>query len=105
MMDISSNARGAPMKKFLLTTTALAAIALPAMAADMAPAPIVYKAPIPVPVCIWCGFYVGLNAGGTWSDDNSVSETSTATQDFDLRFAPFAATATSSNVSAGNRAG
>jgi outer membrane immunogenic protein len=93
------------MKKFLLTTTALAALALPAMAADMAPAPIAYKAPIPVPVCIWCGFYVGLNAGGTWSDDNSVSVTSAATQDFDFPFAPFAATATSGNVSAGNRAG
>jgi hypothetical protein len=39
------------MKRFLLTATAFGALALPAMAADMAPAPApVYKAPIPVPV-------------------------------------------------------
>src|ERR1700749_3422706 len=58
------------MKKFLLTTAAFGMLALPAMAADMAPAPIAYKAPIPVPVCIWCGWYVGVNAGGGWSNDS-----------------------------------
>lgn len=56
------------MKKFLLSTVTFAALALPAMAADMAPAPY-YKAPVPVPVCIWCGFYAGVNAGGGWSND------------------------------------
>jgi outer membrane immunogenic protein len=55
------------MKKFLLATAALGTLALPAMAADMAPAPY-YKAPIPVPVCIWCGFYFGGNIGGKWAD-------------------------------------
>jgi outer membrane immunogenic protein len=76
------------MKKFLLTTAAFGMLALPAMAADVAPvynAPIpvpVYNAPIPVPVCIWCGFYLGLNAGGTWSDNNSVAVNSVLTQDF-----------------------
>jgi outer membrane immunogenic protein len=58
------------MKRFLLTTAAFGMLVLPAMAADMAPAPIAYKAPIPVPVCIWCGWYVGVNAGGGWSDDS-----------------------------------
>jgi outer membrane immunogenic protein len=56
------------MKKLLLTATALAALGLPAMAADLAP---VYKAPPAEPVCAWCGFYVGLNAGGTWANGNS----------------------------------
>src|ERR1700744_4806109 len=37
-----------------------------ASAADMA-----VKAPPPPPPCIWCGFYVGLNAGGIWSNDNN----------------------------------
>jgi outer membrane immunogenic protein len=59
------------MKRFLLTATALGMLALPAMAADMAPAPApVYKAPVPVPVCIWCGFYAGVNAGGGWDSDS-----------------------------------
>jgi outer membrane immunogenic protein len=62
------------MKKFLLTTAALGVLAVPAMAADMAPAPRpVYKAPIPVPVCIWCGWYVGVNAGGTFGGTNSTT--------------------------------
>jgi outer membrane immunogenic protein len=63
------------MKKFLVTTAAFGMLALPAMAADMAPAPMVYKAPVPVPVCIWCGFYIGANAGYAWSEDNSVNTT------------------------------
>jgi outer membrane immunogenic protein len=69
------------MKKFLLTTAAFGMLALPAMAADMARAP-VYRAPIPAPLCIWCGFYLGLNAGGTWSNNNSVDVNSVRTVDF-----------------------
>jgi outer membrane immunogenic protein len=52
------------MKKFLFAAGALSVLALPAAAADLAP----------VPVCVWCGWYVGLNAGGTWNS-NSVSVT------------------------------
>jgi outer membrane immunogenic protein len=65
----------APVKKLLLTTVAFGVLALPAMAADMNPAP-VYRAPPPVPVavCIWCGWYVGANAGYGWSSE-SVSVT------------------------------
>ena len=54
------------MKKLLLTTAAFGFVALPAMAADLP----VYKAPLPVPVCVWCGFYVGANAGYTWSNES-----------------------------------
>ncbi len=55
------------MKRFLLTTAAFGALALPAMAADMNPAP-VYRAPVPVPVAIftWTGCYIGGTVGGVW---------------------------------------
>jgi outer membrane immunogenic protein len=79
------------------------------MAADMAPAPVpVYKAPIPVPVCIWCGFYLGLNAGGTWSDNNSVAVNSALTQDFVLApnsYGAASAAGASGRVPVGGRSG
>src|SRR5882757_5833375 len=56
------------MKKFLLTTAALAAlVSAPAMAADLARP--VYKAPppAPVPYFSWTGCYVGGNVGGLWA--------------------------------------
>jgi outer membrane immunogenic protein len=61
------------MKKFLLTTVAFGALAVPAMAADMAPAPY-YKAPVPVVLPAWTGFYVGVNGGYGWSN-GTVTET------------------------------
>ena len=51
------------MKRFLFTMAAFGLFALPAMAADLAPRPI-YKAPVPVPVWSWTGFYIGINGGG-----------------------------------------
>jgi outer membrane immunogenic protein len=60
------------MKKLLLTTAAFGMLALPAMAADMAPAPApIYKAPVPVPVCLWCGFYIGADVGGFGSEQSA----------------------------------
>lgn len=57
------------MKKFLFAMAALGVLAVPAMAADMAPAPF-YKAPVPVPIVSgWTGWYVGGNVGGAWSND------------------------------------
>ena len=55
------------MKKFLLSTVALATMTAGAMAADltarrMAPAP--YAA---IPVFTWTGFYVGANVGAAWN--------------------------------------
>ena len=55
------------MNKLLLTTTAFGMLALPAMAADMAP---LYKAPVPVPAYTWTGLYVGVNVGANWGDDD-----------------------------------
>jgi outer membrane immunogenic protein len=59
------------MKKFLIAAAGLVALAAPAFAADMAPAPVYTKAPPPVvaPPCIWCGGYVGINGGGGWENN------------------------------------
>jgi outer membrane immunogenic protein len=58
------------MKKILLSSVALLGLATGAMAADLpsrrAPAPIVAAAPI----FTWTGFYVGVNAGYGWSNDD-----------------------------------
>jgi outer membrane immunogenic protein len=60
------------MKKFLtplVFAAAAAVIAGPAFAADMATrAPVYTKAPAPIPVYSWTGFYVGLNGGGGWNN-------------------------------------
>jgi outer membrane immunogenic protein len=91
------------MKKLLLTTAAFGVLGLPAMAADLAP---IYKAPAAVPVCMWCGFYVGLNAGGTWGNDNSVAVNSGLVQDFvpgPASYGTASAAGASGSVPAGNR--
>jgi outer membrane immunogenic protein len=92
------------MRKFLLTTAAFGVLGLPAMAADLAP---VYKAPAAVSACMWCGFYVGLNAGGTWSNDNSVVNSGLVN---DFLAAPgsygaASAAGASGSVPSGNRSG
>jgi outer membrane immunogenic protein len=54
------------MKKFLLASVAFAAVAGPAMAADMRVAP----PPPPVAYYDWSGAYIGFNAGGVWNEIN-----------------------------------
>jgi outer membrane immunogenic protein len=51
------------MKKFLLCTVGMAALAGPAVAADLSARP--YKAPPPIvsPLYDWSGFYIGINGG------------------------------------------
>jgi outer membrane immunogenic protein len=58
------------MKRILLATLAVAALAGSALAADLPsmPAPI-YKAAY-FPVWSWTGFYIGVNAGGLWSNNS-----------------------------------
>ena len=54
------------MNKLYLASAALVtALTLtgPASAADM---PLKALPPPPVPVCIWCGWYIGVNVGGAW---------------------------------------
>ncbi len=61
------------MKKSLLSGLAFAALAAPATAADMAP----YFKEVPAPVCAWCGWYVGVNAGYHWLSSGTVDTTTT----------------------------
>jgi outer membrane immunogenic protein len=57
---------GVVMRKSLLATAALIALASPAIAADMR-APLYKAAPPAVPVWGWTGCYVGGHAGGLWA--------------------------------------
>jgi outer membrane immunogenic protein len=61
------------MKKVLGLAVTAALMATPALAAELAPPTPYYKAPppLPEPVCIWCGFYIGANVGGSWGDAHS----------------------------------
>jgi len=57
------------MKKFLLGTVALMALAAPAAAADLAARPYAKAAPIAMPMMYdWSGFYIGANGGYGWSN-------------------------------------
>jgi outer membrane immunogenic protein len=60
------------MKKILLSSVALLGFTAGAMAADL-PARVAPVAPAftPVPVFTWTGFYVGLQAGYTWGEDDN----------------------------------
>ena len=68
---------GAVMKKFLLATTSVLALAQAATAADL-PARVPVKAPAPVvvPVATWTGFYLGIQ-GGVVSHRGRFNDTST----------------------------
>jgi outer membrane immunogenic protein len=57
------------MKKFLLGSVALIALAGTAAAADLPAKAPVYKAPLAV-AYNWTGFYVGINGGGGWGTSN-----------------------------------
>ncbi len=59
---------------FFPTTLALALSAGYAFAADL---PSIKSPPVYVPPPLWTGFYVGVNAGGAWSVNNSVDTIST----------------------------
>lgn len=59
------------MKKVLLASACLFALAAPASAADLAARPYT-KAPIaPAAIYNWTGFYLGIVGGGAWEDANS----------------------------------
>jgi outer membrane immunogenic protein len=64
-------------RRLLLASAGTLALSGAALAADLTrpPPPPVYLPP-PTP---WTGFYLGLNAGGTWSSDNTVDVVSAGT--------------------------
>jgi outer membrane immunogenic protein len=94
------------MKRLVIAIAAIALIGTPALAADMAvKAP---PAPLPPP-CIWCGFYIGLSAGGFWANNHNVTTVSTPIAGFDDgiglgSFAAESAIGATGNVSTGNNA-
>lgn len=67
------------MQKAILGLVAIGAlIAGPAMAADLRMPVKAPPAPLP-PTCIWCGWYIGANVGGSWGNDrDTYNQTGTA---------------------------
>ena len=57
------------MKRIALALTGIAALTGQAMAADMA----MKARPTVAPVMTWTGFYAGINGGGAFMDDPSMS--------------------------------
>ncbi|WP_426412897.1 outer membrane protein [Bradyrhizobium ganzhouense] len=67
------------MGKFLnLVGGSVLAISAAVGAAQAADMPLKAKAPPPPPVASWTGWYVGLNAGGIWPNDNGIAHTAIA---------------------------
>ena len=60
------------MKKIALSLAALALSAGAAVAADLPSRKAAPILPPPPPPPMWTGFYVGLNAGGTWANSSSI---------------------------------
>src|SRR5215470_10112498 len=83
------------MKKLLLASVALLALAAPAAAADI-PARTYTKAPVYTPPQViynWTGFYIGGHVGGAFAGDNSLQSTDGrflggVQGGFDYQFAP-----------------
>jgi outer membrane immunogenic protein len=61
------------MKKFLIAAAGLVALAAPALAADMAPAPYTKAPPVVAPVYNWTGCYIGAEGGGIWGSARNYS--------------------------------
>jgi outer membrane immunogenic protein len=62
--------------------------------------------PAPAPVLSWSGWYVGLNAGGTWASDHSVDTVSTPVPGIpDAFLAATSAAGATGSVSVGSNAG
>jgi outer membrane immunogenic protein len=94
--------------EFLGPLVAASFVAGSAFAADMPVKAPLYKAPPPAPVYSWTGFYIGGNAGGTWSSNNSVNVTSALAQDFALGPASYGAASAAGaagSVPVGGRSG
>ncbi|WP_442753845.1 outer membrane protein [Methylocystis sp. JAN1] len=61
------------MKKIALSVAALAVTVGSAVAADLPSRKGPPILPPPPPPPLWTGFYVGLNAGGTWANSNTIN--------------------------------
>jgi outer membrane immunogenic protein len=66
------------MKKLIIASLVGGAFVVPALAADLAPAPRLYTAPPPLALpWSWTGFYIGSNFGWIGSTDNTITNTGT----------------------------
>ncbi len=87
-VNATDSLRGTPMKKFLLTTTAMV-LAAPAFAADVVmeepPAPMVMEVPAATG---WSGVYVGVQAGYAFGGDNGVFQLDPFTPGLETAFSP-----------------
>ncbi|MCI0734774.1 MAG: outer membrane beta-barrel protein [Beijerinckiaceae bacterium] len=88
------------LRRTLLASASAMALSGAALAADLPPPP-----PPPPPPPLWTGFYIGLNAGGTWNNSNSVNVvTTTAFNNFPAlgalgqSYAPAAALGSTGNL-------
>src|ERR1700681_265126 len=89
--------KGEPMKKLLLGTVTLAAMAAAgsALAGDLPTKAPIYKAPVVVPVAYsWTGCYVGAHAGYGWGRDKNdfgraIATDPTEIEGFPAEFGPF----------------
>jgi outer membrane immunogenic protein len=74
------------MKKLLLSSAALVTLTAGAMAADL-PRRAMAPSFAAVPVFTWTGFYVGVNAGYGWNDDDDRHSTTAVPADLPAGFA------------------
>jgi len=95
------------MKRLLLATVALAALAAPAAAADLAVKYPVKAVPVPVQVFSWTGFYIGANAGygGNNIDQTGSASDTTPNPNFGSVFAPLGSSQTIAGFFAGGQIG
>lgn len=92
------------MKKIALSAVSLAALTTSAFAADLPSRKEPVIAPSPPPM--WTGFHVGINAGGTWSNNSNVNVTTWNTSaptaiDNDLNAAALLSGSVPTSVSSG----
>jgi outer membrane immunogenic protein len=100
------------MKKLALSVAALALTAGSALAADLPSRKGPPVLPPPPPPPLWTGFYVGLNAGGTWANSTTTTLSSAtafintpALSVLGQSYGPAAALATSGLFNTGNGGG
>jgi outer membrane immunogenic protein len=100
------------LRRVLLASVGAFALSGAVLAADLTrpPPPPVYVPPAPPP--LWTGFYIGLNAGGTWSSNNTVDvDTVTAFNNVAVlsalgaTFAPASALGTTADLPIGSSGG
>lgn len=67
------------MRKLIVAAFGISSLLIAPLTATRAADLPVKALPPPVPVCVWCGWYAGINIGGSWGDDPATyNQTGTA---------------------------